>query len=244
MIESSLTKPRILALDTAQEDLSAAVLDGTKVRSQACAHVGSKHAEEILAMTGDVLEAAGMKKRDIELIAFGAGPGAFTGLRVACGVAQGLAWALEIPTAGVCNLEALALGCARALELPAGTRIAAVNDARMNECYAAVYEAADAPRLKEIAAPALVKPEAVREYMREMGAAVLCGSAKTAYAAVELPEGARYAEGVKATAALIGEIAAHMAEAGETLPAAAAAPLYIRNRVALTIEERARGERL
>lgn len=244
MTEPQAKQLRILALDTAQEDLTVAALDGAALLADAAAHVGSRHAEEILSMTARVLDAAGLKKTDIDLIAFGAGPGAFTGLRVACGVAQGLAWALERPVASVCNLEVLALGCARALALPAGVRIAAVHDARMNECYAAVYETTDRLRLKEVAAPALLKPEAVCEYMREMGASILCGSAKPVYEAVTLPEGAQYAEGVKASAALIGEIAAQMAASGQTTAASAAAPLYVRNRVALTIDERARGERL
>ena len=124
--------PHILALDTAQEDCGAAILLADGSLFMHVEHVGSR-----LPMVRDLIHEAGIEKTDLGLIAFGEGPGSFTGLRVACGAAQGLAWALEVPVAQVSNLEALAEWL-RETHLEAarpGTRIAVLNDARMHECY-------------------------------------------------------------------------------------------------------------
>ena len=131
----------ILALDTAHQRCSAALLsrDG-EVSAWKSETVGNKHAERILAMIDELLAECGAEKKDIALTAFGAGPGSFTGLRVACGVAQGIAWALRTDVAAVCNLEADALAAAEAAQLAPGTRLAVMNDARMQEAYSALYE--------------------------------------------------------------------------------------------------------
>ena len=94
----------ILALDTAHQRCSAALLsrDG-EVSAWKSETVGNKHAERILAMIDELLAECGAEKKDIALTAFGAGPGSFTGLRVACGVAQGIAWALRTDVAAACG---------------------------------------------------------------------------------------------------------------------------------------------
>ena len=85
---SDTTPKLILALDTAQEDCAAALLDARTGRvTERVERVGNKHAERLLTLVGEVLMDAGVSKKDVDLVAFGAGPGAFTGLRVACGVA-------------------------------------------------------------------------------------------------------------------------------------------------------------
>ena len=159
---SDTTPKLILALDTAQEDCAAALLDARTGRvTERVERVGNKHAERLLTLVGEVLMDAGVSKKDVDLVAFGAGPGAFTGLRVACGVAQGLAWALDKMTAPVANTEALAHAFAKKEGLAPKTRIFVANDARMAECYAAVYEVAAAgERLVTVTAPELMKPEA------------------------------------------------------------------------------------
>ena len=96
--------PHILALDTAQEDCGAAILLADGSLFMHVEHVGSRHSERLLPMVRDLIHEAGIEKTDLGLIAFGEGPGSFTGLRVACGAAQGLAWALEVPVAQVSNL--------------------------------------------------------------------------------------------------------------------------------------------
>ena len=172
--------PHILALDTAQEDCGAAILLADGSLFMHVEHVGSRHSERLLPMVRDLIHEAGIEKTDLGLIAFGEGPGSFTGLRVACGAAQGLAWALEVPVAQVSNLEALAEWL-RETHLEAarpGTRIAVLNDARMHECYAGMWRvpAAAEDRLERLDGPVLVAPEDAQTYLERFKADMLCGS--------------------------------------------------------------------
>ena len=185
--QSSATERVILVVDTAQEDLTVALRRGEAMLAARTEHVGNKHAERVLGLVAEVLEEAGLEKRAIGVVGFGAGPGSFTGLRVACGVAQGLAWALEVPVVALSNLEALAEHTLAEKPLAPGKRVAAVNDARMNECYAAIYEVpaehAAGERLVCVKAAALLKPEEAEAYLRRerrrtpvrLGPRRLCG---------------------------------------------------------------------
>lgn len=236
----------VLALDTAQEDCGASLLlsDGrlfTRVE-----RVGSGHSERLLPMVRDLLAEAGVDKSEIGLVAFGAGPGSFTGLRVACGCAQGLAWALEVDTAPVSNLEAQADWMRHTEGPAAGTVIAVLNDARMHECYAGAWRvpAGADDRLELVDGPVLVKPEAAREYVERTGAGRVCGSGPLVYAKEmalgDIPHASAFASHPEA----IARIARKMLAAGETVRPELAHPVYVRNRVALTMAERAAGERL
>ena len=71
-------------------------------------HAGNQHSELVLSMVSDLLLESGISLQQLDSIAFGEGPGSFTGLRIACGVAQGLAFAMNIPVVGVSTLKALA----------------------------------------------------------------------------------------------------------------------------------------
>ena len=97
----------LLALDTATEACSVALLHNGQVFSR-YAVIPRLHAQSILPMISEVLAEAGIAKTDLDAIAFGRGPGAFTGLRIAVGVVQGLAFALELPVLAVSNLAAIA----------------------------------------------------------------------------------------------------------------------------------------
>ena len=221
----------ILALDTAHQRCSAALLsrDG-EVSAWKSETVGNKHAERILAMIDELLAECGAEKKDIALTAFGAGPGSFTGLRVACGVAQGIAWALRTDVAAVCNLEADAV----------------MNDARMQEAYSALYEVVEGPRgVREVLAPQLVKPADARRWLEEAKVDALCGSAAGVYAeAFNLPEGFPVHEIPEDMVMRIARLGLADEAEGRTMIPALASPLYVRDRVALTMQERARGERL
>lgn len=237
----------ILAIDTAHQQCSAALLSrDEKVCAWKSEAVGNRHAERILAMIDELLAECGATKADVTLTAFGSGPGSFTGLRVACGVAQGIAWALQTEVACICNLEADAFATARAQNLGMGTRLAVMNDARMHEAYSALYEVTDGTRgLKELLPPQLVKPEDAGKWLADAKADALCGSAQMVYAAdMQLPETLPLytvpADMIKSVAKL-GLVAD--AE-GRTVMPSLASPLYVRDRVALTMQERARGERL
>lgn len=147
---------RLLALDTATEACSAAVwVDGIVLERYEWAP--RRHAALILPMIEAVLAEAGLDLRQIDAIAFGRGPGAFTGLRIAVGMAQGIAFAADLPVVPVSTLAALALGAARET---GQTRIAAALDARMGEIYWGLYTVIgeDAEPLSEerVCAPATV----------------------------------------------------------------------------------------
>ncbi|KAB2926783.1 MAG: tRNA (adenosine(37)-N6)-threonylcarbamoyltransferase complex dimerization subunit type 1 TsaB [Candidatus Contendobacter sp.] len=125
----------LLALDTATEACSAAVwVDGAVLERHEWAP--RRHAALILPMIEAVLAEAELDVMQLDAIAFGRGPGAFTGVRIAVGIAQGIAFAADRPVVPVSTLAALALGAARD---SGRARIAAALDARMGEVYWGVY---------------------------------------------------------------------------------------------------------
>lgn len=231
---------RLIALDTATESVSAALLEGKELTVRLETE-RNRHTERLLPLVDEVLKEKSLTAADLDAVAFGAGPGAFTGLRVACGVAQGLAWALEKPVVAVSNLQAAAL---RARAAGAAGVVLIALDARMGECYVGVYDLTDAmPRA--LTEPELVKPEDAGEIAARHGCTVAAGSGVDLYAEkLGLGQTVKVICGVSPDAGDIARIAVEMASRGETTTAALASPVYVRNRVALTIEERARGERL
>ncbi len=147
---------KILALDTATEACSAALLcDGSVYERHVIAP--RRHAELILPMVDGVLTEAGLCLNDVDAIAFGRGPGAFTGVRIAAGVTQGLALGAGLPVIPVSSLAALAqpaLGKA-AVVLPA-------IDARMGEVYWAAYESGQDGLATAVAGEQVASPDAVQ----------------------------------------------------------------------------------
>ncbi len=125
----------LLALDTATEACSVALLHDGKVTSH-YEVIPRLHAQKLLPMIQQLLAEAGTTLQAVNAIAFGRGPGAFTGVRIAIGVVQGLAFALERPVLPVSNLAVLAQ---RALREHGATQVAAAIDARMDEVYWGCY---------------------------------------------------------------------------------------------------------
>lgn len=126
---------KLLALDTATEACSVAVLvEGAALERYELAP--RRHAALILPMIEAVLAEAGLRPTQLDAVAFGRGPGAFTGVRVAVGIAQSVAFAADLPVVPVSTLAALALGAGR--ETGRG-HIAAALDARMGEIYWGAY---------------------------------------------------------------------------------------------------------
>ncbi len=218
---------RLLALDTATEACSAAVmLDGAI--SERYEIIGRGHADRLLPMADELLRAAGIGVSELDAIAFGRGPGGFTGLRIAAAVAQGLAAGAGLPVLPVSDLAAIALAGARVSGCP---RVLACMDARMGQVYWAAYEvqgdAATAASPEALSAPAAVlTPSAGPWYGAGHGfaawpeLATKFGDALIGLDASLLPR-----------ASDIATLAAGEFRAGGALPAARAQPVYLRDEV-------------
>ncbi|SIP97968.1 tRNA (adenosine(37)-N6)-threonylcarbamoyltransferase complex dimerization subunit type 1 TsaB [Aeromonas veronii] len=130
---------KILAVDTATEACSAALLVGDKQFSR-WEEAPRDHTRKILPMVQAVLEDAGISLSDLDAIAFGRGPGSFTGVRIGISVAQGLAFGAGVPLIGISTLAAMAQGAYR---LDGAEQVLTAIDARMNEVYFGRYELID-----------------------------------------------------------------------------------------------------
>jgi tRNA threonylcarbamoyladenosine biosynthesis protein TsaB len=223
--------PIILAIETSSELASCALLHGDQVLSRSSSGVRT-HSQSVLPMIQELLAEAGIALKDCDAIAFGAGPGSFTGVRTACGISQGLAFGADLPVVPVVTLDAMALACH---QKHGAQRVLTVLDARMDEVYWAQYEFDDGmPRA--VSAPQLSAPAAVAP----QGAATPCGNGFAAYA--EAFTGKDFAEGahtdVMPHAVQIAQLARVAFAAGRSVSAAEAQPLYLRNKVAYTQAER------
>lgn len=229
---------RILALETSTEWCSVAVGDGGHwfTRDEP---TGPAHSERALALVEAVLAEAGWTLSAIDGIAFGAGPGSFTGIRVACGLAQGLALGADLPVVPVPTLAALAHA---AWGTHGAARIVACLDARMREVYVAAYER-NGPVWREVEAARVLAPA---QMVRPEGDDWLgAGNGYAAYPELAGQLGlARADAAARPTARAVGELALPRLIAGEGVAAADALPLYVRHRVALTTAEREAGARL
>jgi tRNA threonylcarbamoyladenosine biosynthesis protein TsaB len=234
---------RILALDTATENCSAALLiEGRLLAREQL--LGRGHAERILPMVDELLREARLALRELSAIAFGRGPGAFTGVRLAASVAQGLAFGAGLPVVPVSDLRALAQ---RALERdPAAARVLVCNDARMHELYWGCFERGTAGVASGEALTAGVAvgvgdehvgpPEGVRlpAVWSAPPAVQAAGTGFAAYPELRsLLAGrvSRFHEDLLPRAEEIARLAAIEVTAGRTVPAEEALPVYLREEV-------------
>jgi len=217
---------RFCAFETATDWCSVALwLDGEVHSLERRAPNG--HAELALPMLARLLAGAGIGAGDLQAVAFGAGPGAFTGLRIACGLAQGIAFARDLPVIGVSTLEAIA-------EESGAARTVACLDARMGELYWAPYER-QALCLREVSPARCTPPTG---FVPPPGEGWIgCGNGFEAYGPMGL---ARVLPDVHPTASAVARLAAPRLVAGDGVDAALAAPNYVRDKVALTQVELAR----
>jgi tRNA threonylcarbamoyladenosine biosynthesis protein TsaB len=227
--------PCLLALDSATERLAVAVVAGER---QWCAEEegGARASQRALPLAFELLAQAGLQASAVDAIAFGRGPGAFTGLRTACALAQGLAFGLGRP---VLALDSLALVAedARAQHGVAAQGLWVAMDARMDEVYAASYRHGPAGWVAQCA-PALWTLPALAAAWLESPPACVAGSALAAFGP-RLPLGAAVCIGrTQDRAAALARLARAAWERGETVDAAEALPLYLRDKVALTTAER------
>ena len=230
----------LLAFDTSTEFLSIALQFNGQIFTYD-GDGGAKASEAILPQIQTLLNTAKIQLNQLDGIAFGAGPGAFTGVRIACGVAQGLGFGANIPVVGVNTLLALAQASGQA-------RVIACLDARMGEIYHAAFVRENGEWLEQ-SATRVCKPEtAAKLHSALEGAWTGAGSGWAVYGEVLSKIYAnnlvKILPNITPTAEAILQLAAPIFTAGEAKPASEAMPIYIRNRVALTTLERAEGLRL
>lgn len=221
----------ILALETSTEYCSIALWQDGVITGKS-ELVGQKHSERLIAMLDSVLHEAGVTLKQLDGIAFGEGPGSFTGVRIACGVTQGLALGANLPVIGVGTLLALAQETGQ-------DKVIAALDARMAEVYFAVYEKRDGDWYA-VCEPCLCLPQ--NTPIVEGGGWHAAGSGFAAHGEVLQ---AHYAGQIVATdahcvpqASAIAALAAPLFAAGKGMDAALAMPVYLRDKVALKTSER------
>ena len=227
---------KVLALDTATENCSAALLiDGNLLTREMLLVRG--HAEHLLAMVSELLADADAALQELDAIAFGRGPGAFTGVRLAASVTQGLAFGAAVRVVPVSNLQALAQRLL--LQEPVPARVLVCTDARMHEVYCGAFERSAGGLAVAVGAEQVVAPEAVRLPATWVAAQTIgVGSGFAAYPVLDaaLP-GLPVRAGLWPRAHEIAQLAAAEVRAGRTAAPAQALPVYLRDDVATPADQ-------
>lgn len=243
----------LVAFDTSTEACSVAVqVDGEILSDHRI--VQREHATLLLPMLSALLSEFGVAASNIDGVVFGQGPGSFTGLRIAAAAAQGLALAADCGVHGVSTLQAMACGCVRISEAPAHLVFSAI-DARMDQIYANTYrfDSSVCALLEErvVNPDEYPWPDEVLQYNEQASAEqasvelVLCGSGATRYEATLLES--LEAKHAQLTVRVMADVFPHAMDLLRLTdaenpniwkPAADAQPVYLRNKVALTEEER------
>jgi len=222
---------KLLVIDTSTEWCSAALwLEGRILARRVLAE--QRHSSLLLPMIDELLRESCLTLRQLDGIGYGAGPGSFTGLRIACAVTQGLAFGADLPVVGVSTLESIA-------EQTGAGQVLTVLDARMAEVYWAAYRR-DGAGWRAASEPQLAMPESV--VVPAGGDWVGAGNGFAALGAVLRPRLAaalvRIDDTLMPDASAMAPLAAIAFERGEAMDAALAAPIYLRDKVALTVDER------
>lgn len=222
---------RILAIDTATEACSAALWND----GNTCAHFElcpREHTQRILPIVQDILTQGGISLTDLDALAFGRGPGSFTGVRIGIGIAQGLALGADLPMIGVSTLATMAQGAWRK---QGATRVLAAIDARMGEVYWAEYQRDENGVWHGEESEAVLKPEAVQQRLAELGGEwATVGTGWAAWPDMAQSANATLVDGnvTLPEAEDMLPIACAMLEQGKTVAVDKAEPVYLRNNVA------------
>jgi tRNA threonylcarbamoyladenosine biosynthesis protein TsaB len=219
---------KLLAIDTSAALCSAALLDDDQLtqRSQLAPR---RHAELILPMMDELLHEAGLVLAELDALAYGHGPGSFTGVRIAAAVTQGAAFGADLPVIGISTLAGLAQGVWRRQRAP---RVLCALDARMGEVYWGAYAADDLGLMRGFGRDRVTAPTQVR--LPDGGSWVGAGSGWAAYADLlgdavgTMPR----APQMHCDAHDIAVLAADAYKEGSTCAAQDALPVYLRDRVA------------
>ena len=221
----------LISIETSTELASVALLhQGQRFSRESLG--AQTHSATVPGMLQSVLKEADIRLSDCDAIAFGAGPGSFTGVRTACGLAQGLAFGLKLPVVPVVTLLAMAERARAA----GSNNVLPVLDARMGEVYWAQYQFTD--RWQTVTAPVLSQASQVKA----TGLPAVCGNGLIAYQSDLLHlESSQSLPEVMPHAKDLLNLALQAISEGKTLHARDAQPLYLRNKVALTTRERTAG---
>jgi tRNA threonylcarbamoyladenosine biosynthesis protein TsaB len=223
----------ILAIETSTETATAALLTGDRLSSRSTSGVHT-HSASILPMVQALLHEAGITLAQCDAIAFGIGPGSFTGVRTACGVVQGLAFGADLPVLPVVTLAAMAQAC---YEHDGARDVLAVLDARMGEVYRYTEDTPNGPQhgWQTVIAPCL----SVAAQVAPQGTVTACGNGLAVYAEAfaALPLVARH-PAIMPAAQQVATLGALALARGEAVPLDEAQPLYLRNKIAFTTAER------
>jgi tRNA threonylcarbamoyladenosine biosynthesis protein TsaB len=241
---------RLLAIDSATERLALAAVDdgrsvGAPLLSRAACRIdhldldgGAAASAQALPMLMALLQRLGWTFADLDAIAFGRGPGGFTGLRTACAVAQGLAYGQDIPVVPVDSLAIVAEDAARRAGLATGSSVWVAMDARMEEIYAGCYRDDGDAGWHPVVEPALTTPDALHALWRAAPPAFIAGSALAAFGERLETGAAQRAPVQHGRATALGWLAAAGFARGDAVPADQALPVYLRDKVAQTTAER------
>jgi len=221
---------RILSIDTCTEIISIALING-KVITEKDFPLGKDYSGNIIPEIKILLNESNLKIQDIEAIAFGAGPGSFTGIRVACGIAYGIAYANNLPIIGINTLEALAFLSNHEIAI-------SCIDARMGQIYLGIYQNKN-NSITPLIEPGLFNPLELPK-LPKINKAIVIGSGlhpykedlKSQYSNIEL----EYFEDKCPLASAIGSLS--IGKFGNEFNLNNAAAIYIRNKVAQTSKER------
>ena len=229
-----MSEVRLLAIDTATDQLAVAVVADER---DFCAQEagGARASQRLLPLVFELLQAAGLQAAQLNAVAFGRGPGAFTGLRTATSVAQGLALGIGCP---VLPIDSLMIVAEEARVHHGVNELWVAMDARMDEVYAGAYRHAD----EHWHVPhegALMTLPALHAAWQLRPPLAVAGSALAAFGERLQCAGARCLDDVGADrAAALARLARSAWARGEAVDAAQALPLYLRDKVALTTAER------
>ncbi len=226
---------KILAVDTATEACSAALYIDGEIQER-FEIAPREHAQLLLPMVDGLMAEAELRPQQLDAIAFGCGPGSFTGVRIATGVMQGIAYGADLPVVPVSTLAAISQSCL--LKTTQNTIFTAV-DARMNEIYWGVYQR-DAEGFAQLLGKEQVQPAAYVDALQMTGYGI--GSGWLAYKSVLTEKLARQLLGFDADylphASEIALLGAAGLRRKQAVPVEQAMPVYLRDKVAKTSAER------
>ncbi|MGL4726050.1 MAG: tRNA (adenosine(37)-N6)-threonylcarbamoyltransferase complex dimerization subunit type 1 TsaB [Scandinavium sp.] len=222
---------RILAIDTATEACSAALWNDGAISAhfELCPR---EHTQRILPLVQDTLTETGVMLTELDALAFGRGPGSFTGVRIGIGIAQGLALGANLPMIGVSTLATMAQG---AFRKTGATRVLAAIDARMGEVYWAEYQRDEQGIWQGEATEAVLKPEAVNARLKQLsGEWATVGTGWAAWPDMAADSAVTLIDGdvLLPAAQDMLPLAVHQLSLGHTVAVEHAEPVYLRNEVA------------